>query len=255
MPELPEVEWMRGAAQPVVGAVLRAVERRCARLPALDALVGRRLDAVDRRGKSLLLRFADDTLLIEPRMTGRLLPCDVPARHVRLRLEMDAPGLGVQLDDPRRLAVVVLDASAAVDARMRSCPAPWPRPLSGAALAAALEGARSSVKAALMDPRRVSGVGNIGASEACWRAGVDPGRRVDALQPAEWDALGAGLYAWAAEALAAIGSGPLQLLHGGGANPFAVYGRAGAACPRCAAVVVRSLDAGRSSFSCPGCQR
>ena len=257
MPELPEVEWMRRGAEAALGRTLQVVEARCPRLPALDGARGLVLRAVERRGKTLLLVLDAQRRVIAPRMTGRLLRGGEGARHPRLLLGFGDEDdlLWLVLDDPRRLATVELCAAAEAEALLPPRPEPWPTPLSGEALRAALGGGRGAIKVALLDPHRLRGVGNIGAAEGCWRAGLDPRRPVDSLGPAEWAALAEGLHAWASAALADIGAGPLVLLHGGGESPFCVYGRAGAPCLRCGALLSRSVDSGRSTFFCAGCQR
>lgn len=260
MPELPEVEWMRRCAAAAVGRPLVVVDLPCARLGGLgglDAARGLPLQAVDRRGKCLILSLGPLRLLLAPRMTGRLLVGGLGARHLRLRLGFGDENdlLWLVFDDPRRLGTVELTSADALDLRCPPRPEPWPAPLSGAALCAALGGGRGSLKTALMDPHRLGGVGNIGAAEGCWRAGLDPGRALESLGSEEWAALAEGLCAWAQAALDDIGAGPLILLHGGGDNPFCVYGREGGACRRCAGSISRRVDAGRPTYFCPGCQR
>lgn len=257
MPELPEVEWMRRSAAAAVGRSLTVIDVPCGRLGGLDAARGLSLQAVERRGKSLILSVGPLRLLLAPRMTGRLLVGALGARHIRLRLGFGDENdlLWMVFDDPRRLGTVELVSADALDLRCPARPEPWPAPLTGEALCRALGGGRGALKAALMDPHRLGGVGNIGAAEGCWRAGLDPGRALDSLGPAEWTALADGLWAWAQAALEDIGPGPLTLLHGGGDNPFCAYGREGEGCLRCGASVSRRVDAGRSTYFCSGCQR
>jgi formamidopyrimidine-DNA glycosylase len=111
-----------------------------------------------------------------------------------------------------------------------------------------------------MDARVVVGAGNIYASESLFRAGVHPGRAVSRISPARWDRLAEGLVAVFAAAVAQGGTTLNDFADGeGNAGYFqvslAVYGREGEPCPRCGRRIRRLVQAGRSTFYCPGCQR
>ena len=161
-------------------------------------------------------------------------------------------------EDVRRLGQAWLLPEAALGAFLAErAPGgePWPMPRGGAWLQAALAGKRGPIKPALMDGTRISGVGNIGASEACWRAQVPPDRAAPALVPGDWERLMAGIRGWIDDTLEAESGAEVVYLQEGGDNPFSVYGRAGQACRRCAAPIARSVQSGRATFHCPACQR
>jgi len=256
MPELPEVESMRAAwDRCVAGAVLAAPDTVDARLldPAVAASLCGRAGPAARRGKVLLLPIGDQVLRLHPRMTGRLLTEGAPGRACRLGWDLGSRR--VRFDDPRRLGTAeVLPARADPTAGLDLGPEPWPTPLSGPDFAARFAGARGPIKPLLLEGARVAGIGNIGASEALFDAGIHPATPAGTLGPTAWTALGRGVWRWVSRTLAAHGGGDLTLLHAGGDNPFQVYGRAGAPCPRCGAPILTAALGGRNTWFCGTCQ-
>ena len=261
MPELPEVEvtcrnvarWSAGRR--VVGlrvddpAVLRAGD------PA--AVEGGLVGPARRRAKLCLVPLGAHVLVVHLRMTGKLVRAAAGRRAPRLRVLLD-DGTAIAFEDVRRLgqAWLIPEAELASFVATHAPGAePWPAPRDGPWLQRALAGKRGPVKPALMDGRRVSGVGNIGASEACWRAGVAPDRAVPQLTAPEWSRLMDGLRGWIEDTLAAEDGEEIVYVQHGGPNPFRVYGQAGAPCPRCASPIERVVQSGRATFRCPGCQR
>ena len=123
-----------------------------------------------------------------------------------------------------------------------------PDPLAdGCDLARLLKTSRP-VKVALLDQRLIAGVGNIYASESLWWARLDPRRRADRLRPEELSALHRGLLKSLRKA---INYGP-RIFE---VQQFAVYGREGKPCRRCRGRIRRIVQAQRSTFFCPHCQR
>jgi formamidopyrimidine-DNA glycosylase len=111
----------------------------------------------------------------------------------------------------------------------------------------------------IMDQRVVVGVGNIYASEACFRAGLRPGLAAGRVGGARLDRLAAEIRSVLAEAIAKGGSTiddyrQVNGLSGLFQNQFAVYGRTGEACRACGSLIRQSVIGGRSSFWCPRCQ-
>ncbi len=205
MPELPEVETIRRGLVPLVeGRTLRALEildpRWCQPLdPAsvVDALVGRRLERLGRRGKYLIWSFTDEVhLLLHLRMTGTVLvDADPTERYQRVRLTFDGDRL-LRFCDPRRFGTGELalgDAALEGFLDVRLGAEPLDRGFGGATLRAQAVGRRAPVKPFLLDQRRVAGVGNIYADEALHRAGVHPLRGVDRITPRQWDAIASGI--------------------------------------------------------------
>jgi formamidopyrimidine-DNA glycosylase len=295
MPELPEVETVRaGLAGHVVGRgvtgvdVLRAsaVRRHDGGAAELTALLtGRTLAAAVRRGKFCWLLLdapgegAEDALLIHLGMSGQLLvqpPGTPPHRHLRVRLHLDGPGGPGLLDfvDQRtfgHLSVCGLQPTAdGAPGGLGSDLAAVPDPvghiardlldphLDRSALVRAVRRRRTGIKRALLDQTLVSGVGNIYADEALWRARVHYAtstlrmRRVpevlDSAERVMREALVAGGTSF--DALYVNVNGASGYFD----RSLAAYGQAGRPCPRCGAIVVREAFMNRSSYRCPQCQ-
>ncbi len=293
MPELPEVETVRRGLAPVLEGrrIDRAVQNRPdLRWPLPDRfaerLTGRRILALGRRAKYLTMDLDGDTpetALIHLGMSGRLLLSGIgeearrpgaqfhyaaavgeAARkhdHVVLDLEGD---ITLVYNDARRFGSMDLWPTATLDAHPSLAPL-GPEPLSnafnGAALAAALAGRRTPVKAALLDQRRVAGLGNIYVCEALYRARISPLREARTLGAEECERLSITIRDVLGEAIEAGGSS-LRDFHGAGGelgyfqHRFHVYDREGEICgdPTCSAEIERIAQGGRSTFFCPRCQ-
>jgi formamidopyrimidine-DNA glycosylase len=275
MPELPEVETVRARLEPVlVGRRLERVEIHDPRLtrpfdPARVAaeLEGERIVAVDRRGKYLIVPFESGrVLLIHLRMTGNLLhgsgdwlSTDDPHRRAVVRLD---DGSDVAYRDVRRFGTWLLVEPNELEPYLgdRVGREPLERSFTTKRLAEALAGRRTPVKAAILDQRRLAGVGNIYADEALWRARIHPQRPAGELAPDELKALHRGirtaLKAGIARQGATLrdyrtpdgGSGAMQ-------HEFKVYGREGEPCDRCGTPIEKIRAAGRGTWYCPHCQR
>ena len=277
MPELPEVEAVRRRLEPAMrGARIDRVELRRADLrrpfPAGFAarLQGRRVRAVDRRGKYLLVPLdSGDTLLMHLGMSGSFRIDRGGSRRARsAQLTLDrhdhvvftlSNGAVVTFNDPRRFGLMDL-IGGALRVEHQPLERMGPEPLStgfdAAALAAACAGKRVALKVALLDQRVVAGVGNIYASEALHAARLSPLRRASTIATA------AGRPRPAAVRLAAAIKAVLREAIDRKARRdhdarFRVYEREGEFCRRrgCRGVVRRIAQAGRSTFYCPICQR
>ena len=275
MPELPEVETIvRGLAPRLRGRRVESVWwsgqplhlRRKVDVRGLRAVtVGHAIAGVRRLGKFILVVVdggaADSGVVIHLGMTGRLRveaadAARAPHTHVTFQL---AGGDELRFADARRFGWVEpgrpFSASAAL-ARV------GPDPLTGldaAALAAALTGVRASIKAFLMDQRRVAGLGNIYVAEALHRAGIHPAARAGRVRARAPELL-AAIRAALEGGIARRGTTLRDYVDADGragdnAAALQVYGRAGEPCPRCGARIKRRVDAGRATFFCPGCQR
>jgi formamidopyrimidine-DNA glycosylase len=271
MPELPEVETTRRGIEPAVrGRRVRALAVYDPRLrwpvpqSLADALAGRIVRAVDRRSKYLLFRTDGPTLLVHLGMTGSLrfhshAPPRRPHDHVDVVFD-DASVM--RYHDPRRFgAMLLLEGRDEDHPLLRSLgPEPFDPAFDAAALHAATRRRSAAIKLALMDNAVVTGVGNIYANEALWRAGIRPtapamrvgrprlARLVDAVRETLRDAIRAGGSTLRDYVDASGRAGHFQL-------DYAVYGREGDACPRCGSVVRMVRLGGRASFYCPRCQR
>ncbi len=271
MPELPEVEITRRGIEPRVVArrVARVVAReRRLRWPVsarlLRELPGARIEAVERRAKYLLVRTDRGALIAHLGMSGslRIVPFDAaPNAHDHVDIVLE-DGACLRLTDPRRFGS--LHWTTADPERHRLLARLGPEPLDagfdGEMLYRGARGRRASVKAYLMDSRRVAGLGNIYANEALFLAGVHPARPAGRLSRARWARLAAAVHRVLAEAIAAGGT-TLRDFQASDGRPgyftrrLRVYGRAGEPCPRCGAPIRQARQLQRSTFYCPRCQR
>lgn len=273
MPELPEVETVRRGLEPALaGRRLQGVQVRRADLrDPLPAhlgrdLEGRRVVRLFRRAKYLLLHLDDGyVLLIHLGMSGRLRiePAGGPlGPHDHVVLATDR-GQAVVFTDPRRFGRIARIKESALT-RHPLLAGLGPEPLDPAfdaqALARALAGSRAPLKTAIMDQRRIAGIGNIYASEALFRARLSPTRGAGTLSKPEVKRLVAAIKTVLEAAIAAGGStlrdharpdGELGYFQ----HHFQVYDRAGQPCPRCQrARILRTVQAGRATYHCPHCQ-
>jgi formamidopyrimidine-DNA glycosylase len=272
VPELPEVETIRSQLAPLVeGRVVERLDvsdpRWCLPLSPeaiVDAVAGRRVERLGRRGKYLVWELADEAFLImHLRMTGTLLydpPPKTPYERVRFALD---DGHELRLCDPRRFGTGELALGAAArDAffAARLGLEPLDGELTGAALRAMARGRNAPVKALLLDQRRLAGVGNIYADEALFRARIHPLRPAGSLTRAQCDELADAIRATLLAGLAAGGATIDDFRHADGLagafqDEFLVHRRAGEPCPRCGAIVVKFVAAGRGTYACETCQR
>jgi formamidopyrimidine-DNA glycosylase len=271
MPELPEVETTRRGLIPhVVGRTIEdvVVRNRNLRWPVPrdlgDRLRGERVLDIRRRGKYLLFDVPTGHLIVHLGMSGRLslVSPEQPARahdHVDLQLEGRK---AVRLTDPRRFgAMLWVRGPAERHALLRGLGIePLEAGFDGGGLQRLARGRRVAVKHFLMNARVVTGVGNIYASEALFRAGIHPLRSVARISRGRWDRLAAAVQETLESALAAGGTtlrdyASLEGRPGEFGTQCAVYGREGQPCPRCG-TPIRALRQGqRSTFYCPGCQK
>jgi len=274
MPELPEIEVLRRSLEPhLVGDRIERVEVRnpalrepveTARLRRLAA--GRGVVGLRRRSKYLLIDLEGGrTVAVHLGMSGRLtlVPGGTPPElHEHLVFHLGS-GRRVRLRDPRRFGLVFAYATPgeAQDPHFVHLGVePLEPGFSGELLARVAAGRRGPVKAFLMDATVVVGVGNIYASESLHRAGVHPARSVARISPATWQRIAAAVCAVLRQAIAQGGTTLNDFADGEGRSGYfqvslTVYDREGEPCLRCRRPVRRIVPAGRSTFSCSGCQR
>jgi len=233
-------------------------------LPA--RLRGRRLEAVRRLGKYLLVDFSGGvTLLSHLGMSGRWLFHPTPPRgrepHVHARIAF-ADGSALWFQDPRRFGLLRARDTASMDqdpALATLGPDPLGSPPSGPGLAEIARGARVSVKNFLLDQKRIAGIGNIYASEILHRAGVDPRRAAGRLAVREWDAVARLTRVVLGEAVERMGTtfGSYRTLWnepGSYGERLFVYDRAGEPCRSCGGPIRRIVQGQRSTYFCASCQ-
>ena len=270
MPELPEVETIRGHLAPhVEGRTLHAVtildERWCRPLTPEEltfVVQGRSVERLSRRGKYLVWELSDDVyLLMHLRMTGTLLLDPAPmSRHARVRLDLADHEL--VFDDPRRfgtgeLALGPEALAAFFDARLGV--EPLERDFTGDHLYALARTSRAPVKAFLLDQKRVAGVGNIYADEALFRARVHPLRPANKLTRAQCAAIRDAVFESLMAGLAAKGATIDDFrdpygVSGSFQHQFLVHLREHQPCPICGHPVRKLRAAGRGTYVCERCQ-
>jgi formamidopyrimidine-DNA glycosylase len=280
MPELPEVETVKRGLAPVLEGrrLTRVVQRRPdLRFPLPENFVakleGRRIERVERRAKYLLMSLDDgQVLLCHLGMSGRMLLTEDKGepfgKHDHVILETEE-GRQVRFNDARRFGIMDLipsEAALAVHPLLRALgPEPLGNAFNGPALAEALKGKVTPIKAALLDQRVVAGLGNIYVSEALFFAGLSPRRLAKTVQGSRAERLAQAVKSVLTRAIAAGGSSLRDYVQADGElgyfqHEWAVYGREGEPCPGCdcpegEAGIRRLVQAGRSTFYCPRRQR
>lgn len=273
MPELPEAETIvRGLRRRIVGEritraeVVRPDILREPRRRFTPRVRDRRITAVDRRAKNVLIRFDDHQVLaVNLGMTGRLLPFAAPPRgrarptHVAVRFRFESGGLLI-FDDVRRFGTVECLSADAWNARSASIgPEPLESSYRASDMCRALQASRAPIRSWLLDQRRIAGVGNIYAAEALFMAGIHPARRARDLRRGEVQALHHAVRKVLTHAIEAGGTTIRDYRNAeGGEGRYArrlhVYGREGEPCVRCSAAVSRIVFGNRAAFYCPRCQ-
>jgi formamidopyrimidine-DNA glycosylase len=270
MPELPEVETVRRGLVPVLeGQRLVKVETRRSglRVPFpknfAKRLTGRRVLRLSRRAKYLLAELdGGETLVIHLGMSGRLaVAASGSGKHDHVVFETDAAR--IVFSDHRRFGLMTLleTATLAEDKLFKDLGIePLSGGFNGAFLVQALRNKKTPIKSALLDQKVIAGIGNIYACEALFRAGVSPKRQAAKVRPEAVAALAAAIKAVLREAIASGGSSLRDYRKangdlGGFQHRFKVYDREGEPCPVCGGTIKRLVQAGRSSFWCPACQK
>jgi formamidopyrimidine-DNA glycosylase len=271
MPELPEVETTRRGLEPhVVGQRIREVVVRNPNLrwpvPADLAarLKGEEVRAVRRRGKYLLFDCREGHLLVHLGMSGRLtiVPSTLPAlKHDHVDVQFEG-SKSLRLTDPRRFGAFLWVAGEAERHALLEHLGlePLERTFTGRALHELAKGRKVAVKHFVMNGRIVTGVGNIYASEALFRAGVHPLRMAGRISRERWDRIADAIRVTLRRAVKMGGTTLRDFASADGEPGYflaecAVYGREGKPCTRCKTPIRAIRQGQRSTFYCPKCQR
>ncbi|HTA33021.1 MAG TPA: bifunctional DNA-formamidopyrimidine glycosylase/DNA-(apurinic or apyrimidinic site) lyase [Solirubrobacteraceae bacterium] len=291
MPELPEVETIRRQLAPLVeGRRLRRIEvldprwsRPLAPHELEQALTGRRIERLGRRGKYLVWSFDGDVHLAQHlRMTGSVLadPDPEPA-HTRVRMELGPARRGAGAEagvaaaaprargahrlafvDPRRFGTGELllggDALEAFFAARLGLE-PFDERFTAEHLRALAKGRTAPIKAFLLDQRRIAGVGNIYADEALFRAGIHPRRPAGRLSREQYARLRESVIAALNAGVEARGASIDDFRHVDGVrgsfqDQFLVHLREGEPCVVCGSPIVKMVVGGRGTYVCETCQ-
>lgn len=270
MPELPEVETTRRALEPLlVGETIATIDVREPRLrwpvqPSLGVtLEHRRICALQRRGKYLLIETDAGTLIWHLGMSGSLRFLDrpqPPEAHDHIDLVL-VGGARVRFNDPRRFGSLCLsDAPDRHWLLEHLGIEPLDDAFDGAYLVRACHGRRVAIKQLLMNSRIVTGVGNIYANEALFHAGVHPLRAAGRIAAPRLERLAAAVKRVLDNAIRAGGTTLRNYVSGDGRPGYfqqtlAVYGRDGEGCVNCATAIKLKVVGQRATYYCPRCQR
>jgi formamidopyrimidine-DNA glycosylase len=272
MPELPEVETIRRQLAPFLeGRRLEGMEILDARWcePAdpralEDAVAGRVIEQVNRRGKYLILSLEDDVhLVMHLRMTGNLLLGDgeEPPKHLRVRFTLEG-GDQLYFADVRRFGtgdVLLGSGTLAEFFSSRLGVEPLSPDFTADALRAQAKGRKQPVKAFLLTQERIAGVGNIYADEALFRAKIHPLRPVGKLKRRQIEELRDAVVETLEDGIDAKGATIDDFRHSDGAegsfqDRFLVHLREGEPCVRCGTTIKKLRAAGRGTYVCECCQ-
>ncbi len=281
MPELPEVETIRRQLEPeLTGARIEGLEvlderwTRPGQPAAVErAVAGRRIEAVERRGKYLIVRLEGDVALVmHLRMTGnlvlesrrlgggRLYKSSPDERYLRARIVL-ADGQELWFTDPRRFghgtALFGVELGEYLDSRLGI--EPLSEELTVEALGTIADGRTAPLKSFLLAQQGVAGIGNIYADEALHRAELHPLSPAGSMRAEHLEALREGIVAALEAGLANGGASIDDYLDARGESgsmqdEFLVHTREGKPCPRCNETIRRIVVSGRSTYFCPACQ-
>ena len=271
MPELPEAETLaRGLRSALEGRTIVQASVHHADVLRVSPRVfrarvrGRRIERVGRRAKNIVVELDDGVLVVNLGMTGWLAPLGFPDRapprptHPAISFRLDRGRL--VFDDVRRFGCVEALDFELWNARSAAFgPEPLTDDFAPAGLYETLSRSRSPVRSWLLDQRKVAGVGNIYACEACFLAAIHPARRGVSVTMQEAEALHRAIRGVLAAAVDAGGTTIRDYRNAdGGTGEFVhrlkVYGREGRPCFRCNSTIERLVFGNRSAFFCPTCQ-
>jgi formamidopyrimidine-DNA glycosylase len=271
MPELPEVETVaRELRRKLPGLRVQAVTCRFPEVVSTgarglrEALRGRAFTAVGRHGKFLFLVLSDGReVALHLRMTGQLLLLPrgkVADRHCHLEILLAGGPRKLVYRDVRKFGRFELLPGSRADFIRKKGLGPDALTIRSDTLYEILRRTRRGLKASLLDQRCLAGLGNIYTDEVLFRERLSPLRRSDSLSRRQVFSLAEGIRAILRAALRRRGTSISDYVDPGGRRGgfqlvLKVYGREGEACPRCGAPIVRSLVAGRGTWTCPHCQR
>lgn len=270
MPELPEVETSRrGISGHIIGSIITNVIIRQAQLRWLipmdmpDHIQNKKLISIDRRAKYLLLNFVSGTLLIHLGMSGSLRICKENTtyqKHDHVDFIFDKCIL--RYTDPRRFGAILWLGLSPLNSKLLS--SLGPEPLSDEFTADHLfqlaQKRKLPIKQFIMDQKVVTGVGNIYATEALFKAGIDPTSPIGNIPLKRYHLLVNSIKEILQEAIKQGGT-TLKDFVGGDGKPgyfqqkLQIYGKSGYDCPQCQTPLKSLKLAARKSVYCPKCQK
>lgn len=276
MPELPEVETMCRGIRCVEGAIVSNFRKAPSRYRPITLeptvatirrrIRGQKIEQVERLGKRVILRFENGhRIVMEPRMTGLVLIEEPPNRdHLRIIFELEESLIPeLYFWDKRGLGTVRLYSEKEFDEKVRSKVGPDALEISADEMRQQFKDSQREVKVALLDQKRVAGIGNLYASEILHRAKVGPQRKCSGISKAEWGRIHQANVDILQTAIryegSTLGDGTYRnALNDPGSyqNEHVVYDRANETCLTCKkGTIIRIVQAQRSTFYCKLCQK
>jgi formamidopyrimidine-DNA glycosylase len=257
MPELPEAETLSlQLKEKICGEKILATEVYDDKLADVKNLKGRKVTAVERRGKAVAILLDDGNLvLIHLRMTGRLFWQNNPVRPKHSRWRITFAAGNIFLVDPRRFATVRILKNVEDDSAKDIF-----KEFDQNAFLKNHGSRRTKVKSLIMDQRAVSGIGNIYACEILHRTGIHPERAVATLTKDDWKKVFHQAKNVLKTAIKKRGTSisdwrDLYGCQGENQHELKAYGREGERCTICGGTICRIKQSGRSTFYCPKCQK
>lgn len=269
MPELPEVETIRAEIAPyILGRHIKNLEiywpsvtRTQSSQDLILGTLGKQIIRVRRRGKYLILELnSQGIILLHLGMSGSLTLGAITGsapKYARAAIILD-DGTTILFCDPRKFgSMMFLDDTSALEAKLG--PEPLESSFTPARLASILQRRRAPIKAVLVDQSLIAGIGNMYADEALFLARIHPLRRADSLTSSEISSLHQAIQRALRAGIDAKGATVSNYRRPDGSTgraqeEFRVAHRKGKTCPRCGAIITRTMIRGRGSYFCPGCQ-
>jgi formamidopyrimidine-DNA glycosylase len=257
MPELPEVETLsRQLRKKICGRKILATEVYDDKLASIKNLKGRRITAVERRGKTVSVLLDDGNfVLIHLRMTGRLFWQEDSERPKHSRWRMTFADGNVLLIDPRRFATIKILKNVESESTRDIF-----KKFDFKTFLQHYRSRRTKVKSLILDQSVVAGIGNIYACEILYRAGIHPERTAATLMEDDWRKIFSKAKTVLKVAIKKRGTSisdwrDLYGCKGENQHELKVYGQEGKNCCSCGNVIARIKQGGRSTFYCPECQK
>jgi formamidopyrimidine-DNA glycosylase len=271
MPELPEVETTRRGIVPlIVGKKVASVVIHNASLrwpipkTLAEVLPGQSVRNVGRRSKYLLIGFERGTLIVHLGMTGHLRVADQTAerrKHDHVEIQF-TDGKVLRFNDSRRFGAMIWTTdNPLLHARLAELgPEPFADEFNKDYLYKQARNRSVAIKPFLMDAKVVVGVGNIYASEALFRAGIDPRKPAGKVSRTAYSRLVDAVRAVLEESIAAGGTTIRDFTDSNGKPGYfkqalQVYGRTEQPCIRCHAPIRQIRLGQRSTYFCSKCQK
>ncbi len=271
MPELPEVETTRRGIEPHINHhTIKdiVIRQRALRWPVSRQLCSKarnqKINSVGRRGKYLLLRLDNGTIIIHLGMSGSLRVCTAESKlrkHDHIDIIMDNSKI-LRFHDPRRFGAVLWATGDPENHKLLSALGvePLENDFNGSYLYEHSRKRTASIKSLIMNSHIVVGVGNIYACESLFLAGINPKRKAGSLSLARCEKLAAAIKQVLNEAISQGGTTLRDYLRENGmpgyfAQKLFVYGKAGEPCAKCGHPIKRIIQQQRSTFYCTQCQK